>query len=103
MFLSTAHTKNNIPIEQSPIMKTVKTGLGITEASIIFSVSPLNVFQTGQSFVSTASNSSPREPKMRGDVFIVRAQCLDMALWKIGGAAVVLRLVQLANVSVSAM
>ncbi|TFK23845.1 beach-domain-containing protein [Coprinopsis marcescibilis] len=33
----------------------------------------------------------------RGNVFIVKAACLDTALWKIGGAAVALRLVQLAQ------
>ena len=33
-----------------------------------------------------------------GDVFVVKAESLDVALWKIGGAAVGLRLVQLASV-----
>jgi hypothetical protein len=37
--------------------------------------------------------------EIEGDVFTVKAECLDVALWKIGGAAVVLRLVQLATVS----
>ncbi|KAJ6464029.1 beach-domain-containing protein [Mycena sanguinolenta] len=32
-----------------------------------------------------------------GDVFVVKAACLDLSLWKIGGAAVPLRLVQVAN------
>ena len=35
----------------------------------------------------------------RGWVFTVKSECLDVALWKKGGAAVVLRLVQLATVS----
>ena len=34
----------------------------------------------------------------QGNVFAVKATTLDMALWKIGGAAVALRLVQLAQV-----
>jgi len=33
-----------------------------------------------------------------GDVFVVKAESLDVALWKIGGGAVGLRLVQLASV-----
>ncbi|KAF8652783.1 hypothetical protein AX16_004175 [Volvariella volvacea WC 439] len=37
------------------------------------------------------------EVRMEGDAFAVQASCLDQALWKIGGAAVALRLVQLAN------
>jgi hypothetical protein len=40
-----------------------------------------------------------RDWEMEGDVFIVKAASLDMALWRIGGAAVALRLVQVANVS----
>jgi hypothetical protein len=37
--------------------------------------------------------------EIEGDVFTVKVECSDVALWKIGGAAVVLRLVQLAIVS----
>jgi len=66
-------------------MKVVKDGLDIPETSIKFSISPF----------ATRSHGF----KMEGDVFVVRAACLDMALWKIGGAAVALRLVQVANVS----
>jgi hypothetical protein len=32
-------------------------------------------------------------------VFTVKAECLDVALWKISGSAVVLRLIQLATVN----
>ncbi|KAJ2916640.1 hypothetical protein MD484_g3777, partial [Candolleomyces efflorescens] len=37
------------------------------------------------------------EVEVVGDVFVVKAACLDSALWKIGGAAVALKLVQLAK------
>jgi hypothetical protein len=100
MFLSTLSSKSNVPIENSPILKAVKGGLGITETSIIFSVSPLNPPQTRQSAVTTLNGFSS-EFEIQGDVFVVKAACLDMALWKIGGAAVVLRLVQMANVSLT--
>lgn len=82
MFLSTTALKNT---SVSPLIKVVKDGLGVTESSITFSVSP--------------HSSTHRDFKMDGDVFVVKAACLDMALWKIGGAAVALRLVQVANVS----
>lgn len=36
---------------------------------------------------------------MTGDVFLVRSATMDQALWKVGGAAVALRLVQAATVS----
>jgi hypothetical protein len=38
------------------------------------------------------------DARLTGDVFVVKAESLDEALWKIGGAAVGLRLVQLASV-----
>ncbi|KAF8184760.1 hypothetical protein BJ912DRAFT_973913 [Pholiota molesta] len=39
------------------------------------------------------------DARLTGDVFVVKAESLDEALWKIGGAAVGLRLVQLASTS----
>jgi len=50
------------------------------------------------------ANSSLRKDKIRekaeviGDLIVAKPQCLDVALWKIGGAAVVLRLTELAEV-----
>jgi hypothetical protein len=88
MFLSTTVSKNTSSSAVSPLMKVVKDGLGVPESSIVFSVKP-------------HSSMHSRNLKMEGDVFVVRAACLDMALWKIGGAAVALRLVQVANVSSS--
>lgn len=81
-------------------MRAIKDGLGIPEASIIFAFSPLNTHQSGLS-TSVPINGFSRNFKIEGDVFIVKAACLDMALWKIGGAAVALRLVQVANVRLS--
>ncbi|EEB97071.1 hypothetical protein MPER_03688 [Moniliophthora perniciosa FA553] len=40
-----------------------------------------------------------KEFKVTGDIYVIKAHCLDNALWKIGGAAVTLRLVQVASVS----
>ncbi|KAF8233255.1 beach-domain-containing protein [Tricholoma matsutake] len=84
MFLSTAMSKNTSSSAVSPLIKVVNEGLNVPESSIIFSVSP-------------SGSMHSRDFKMEGDVFSVRAACLDVALWKIGGAAVALRLVQVAN------
>ncbi|RXW16665.1 hypothetical protein EST38_g9189, partial [Candolleomyces aberdarensis] len=70
----------------------------------------LSFHQRDVSGSSTLSSSSPElggeftntkrkadEVEVVGDVFVVKAACLDSALWKIGGAAVALKLVQLAK------
>ena len=67
-------------------MTVVKEGLGIPESSISFWVSPY-------------SSMKREDWEIEGDVFVVKAASLDMALWRIGGAVVALRLVQVANVS----
>jgi len=41
----------------------------------------------------------PSQWEQRGDVMKVESHGFDYAVWKLGGAAVYLRLVQLANVS----
>lgn len=75
----------------------MKSGLAIPENAISFAVSPLDARQSGPS-TAVPVHGFKREFKNEGDVFVVKATCLDTALWKIGGAAVVLRLVQAANV-----
>ncbi|KAJ6565477.1 beach-domain-containing protein [Mycena vulgaris] len=97
MYLSTVVTKTQTPVGLTPLMKVVKDGLGIAEASIIFSVSPLNCPANEPERAVVPANGSTREFATVGDVFIVKAACLDMSLWKIGGAAVPLRLLQVAN------
>jgi hypothetical protein len=113
MFLSSAAAKN--PALETPLLKIAKEGLGVGEASIVFSVSPLSRLEQaaagssgGAGSVLPTMNGSSRDfasPSGRsrfgvvGDVFVVRLLCLDEALWRIGGVAVALRLVQLANVS----
>lgn len=102
MFLSTIAAKNSAPPEFSPLMKAVRDGLPIHESSIVFSVSPLSCSESGET-TTIPSNSLMRNQtrsfNVEGDVFVVKTGTLDIALWKIGGAAVALRLVQIANVS----
>ncbi|KAJ7700350.1 beach-domain-containing protein [Mycena rosella] len=97
MYLSTVVSKSQTPIGLTPLMKVVKDGLGIAEASVVFSVSPLNCPANDTESAVVPANGSKREFVTQGDVFIVKAACLDLSLWKIGGAAVPLRLLQVAN------
>ncbi|KAG6877946.1 hypothetical protein C0993_001804 [Termitomyces sp. T159_Od127] len=96
MFLADIASSQPNSTTQLTILKAVKRGLPIPENSISFAVSPLNARQSGPGAVVTV-NGSTKEFKYEGDVFVVKAACLDTALWKVGGAAVVLRLVQVAN------
>ncbi|KAJ7639738.1 beach-domain-containing protein [Mycena polygramma] len=93
--------------EGTPLMKVVRDGLGIAEGGIVFSVSPLSVKEgEGGEVGEVPANGNvsggngggkARRFVVGGDVFVVKAACLDLSLWKIGGAAVPLRLLQVAN------
>jgi hypothetical protein len=58
----------------------------------------------GETKKQAVVNSALRRDRIRekaeviGDLVVAKPQCLDVALWKIGGAAVVLRLTELAEV-----
>ena len=103
MFLalkSTIPLPKSKPGEQTSIVKALKKGMGIPETSVIFMFSAAGAPEWGQDKgVGVRCGNSALDGEIEGDVFTVKAECLDVALWKIGGAAVVLRLVQLANVS----
>jgi len=93
MFLTNA-TKNS---DVSPLMKAVKNGLGVPESLFVFSLSASDCTASGQN-TAVPVKGLLKEVESQGNVFTVKATTLDMALWKIGGAAVALRLVQLAQV-----
>jgi hypothetical protein len=103
MFLSLKSTvplSKSKPVEQTSIVKALKSGMGIPEASVIFAFSAAGVAGWGQDQgVDVTCEIGALNGEVEGDVFTVKAECLDVALWKIGGAAVVLRLLQLATVS----
>lgn len=115
MFLATLATKVVSGTEISPLVKAVREGLGIEESAIVFAISPSSVRDDiedgGRKTASIPSTPSsafflPQTHKQvrtgaeqTGDVFAAYVSCLDMALWKVGGAAIALRLVQIANVS----
>ncbi|OJT13456.1 Beige protein -like protein [Trametes pubescens] len=73
------------------LIYSFKNGVGISESSIVFAVAPATT-----RFEDT-NTGDVNDAAMDGDVFIARCNGLDLAMWEIGGAAVSLRLVQLAN------
>jgi hypothetical protein len=101
MFLSGVTAKNLSDI--TPLLKVVKDGMSLSESSIVFSITPHHLIDQSDGTVTTVGNRPSRESpnifKVEGDVFAVKVFCLDLSLWKIGGAAVALRLIQLARVS----
>jgi hypothetical protein len=103
MFLALKNTVSlpkSKPGEQTSIVKVLKSGMGIPEASVVFAFSAAGAPGWGQDKgVGVRCGIGALNGEVEGDVFTVKAECLDLALWKIGGAAVVLRLVQLAHVS----
>ena len=109
----------------TPILKALREGMqaiGVREESVLFGLAPAGfgwgVDSTGASSQeSQALGGSPvsrrasgnwtdhekekppgEQVRLSGDVFVVKAESLDVALWKIGGAAVALRLVSLGEV-----
>ncbi|KIK63270.1 hypothetical protein GYMLUDRAFT_196894 [Collybiopsis luxurians FD-317 M1] len=71
---------------------SISTGLATTNSAISGrSGAGLNGNGNGDSV------GARREFVVKGDVFVMKAKCLDNALWRIGGAAVALRLVQVAQ------
>jgi len=86
-----------------------KDGPGVSEDSIVFAITPFGYHDGDGTSVlqeATVLNAALRRDRSRekamikGDVTVVRLQCLDVAVWKIGGAAVPLRLVELSQVSI---
>jgi len=113
MFLAAVATKVTSPAEISPLVKAVKDGVGVAESSLIFAISPSSVRDelrrawqpislpatpSSAFFLSQIQKPVRSGVEETGDIFAVDSSCLDMALWKVGGAAISLRLVQIANV-----
>jgi hypothetical protein len=102
VFLSNAAAKSSSDVP--PLLKAIKEGMALSESSILFSITPLHWLDQSCRTVRTNANGSSRDCpnifKIEGDVLAVKVSCLDISLWKIGGAAVALRLVQMTSVSI---
>ncbi|KAI0826715.1 beach-domain-containing protein [Trametes gibbosa] len=73
------------------LISSFKNGLGINDSSIVFAVSPATMQ------FEVPSSGELNDAATNGDVFVARCNGLDLAMWEIGGAAVSLRLIQLAS------
>ena len=71
--------------EVKNLINSFKNGLGVNEASIIFSVSP------STTRLENKETGELNDAGLDKDVFIARCNGLDLAMWEIGGAAVALR------------
>jgi hypothetical protein len=91
--------------EISPLIKAIKSGVGISEDSFIFAISPagaeVRTLDDGSSMhvVRNAIPGKNEEAEIREDIVTYHPQCLDVGVWEVGGAAVLLRIVELADVS----
>jgi hypothetical protein len=86
----------------SPLMKAIKDGMGVSEAVIMFALNPASLQASEPQQAKWDGNQQERRGwDMKGDVYLAPAYCLDLALWKLGGASIPLRLVQLTDVSIS--
>ncbi|OCH84794.1 beach-domain-containing protein [Obba rivulosa] len=90
--LSSSAQDGAVPPDVVQLRNVIKNGPGINPAAILFTVTP-------SSPISDESDEEKEAEGLRaaGDVVVARSGCLDLAMWKIGGAALPLRLVQLAT------
>jgi len=80
-------------------MRSIKEGIEVTEDSFLFSLNPSGYDHKSRAIANSVKNPNCSGAELNGDIVVVKPQALDAALWKLGGAAVVLRLVELASVS----
>lgn len=96
MYLITTASKHPNSNPRSLLMNIIKEGLNIPKESIFFALTPASARQFRKK-ESVLSDPISHQFHIEGDVFIVKAAPVDSALWKIGGAAVALQLVQAAR------
>jgi hypothetical protein len=88
----------------SSMPSLLKNGLGIMANSVVFILTPSSprpasaLNGTGSDVIDFESVDGIPNVSAVGDVMVVRSICLDLSMWRLGGAAIPLRLVQLANV-----
>lgn len=87
----------------SGLLKVLKSGVGFSEDSVLFLLKPSMLTEDDGKFSDVPwdepTQVSASAWKRGGDVMKVESHGFDYAVWKLGGAAVYLRLVQLASVS----
>lgn len=101
--------------EAAALLRAINEGIGITDDTIVFSITPgvfpnTDLMNRNSGSGEGAGEGAEEEEKdgvwvdegnpfvKEGDVVPVRPRCVDQAMWEVGGAGVALRLVQLAQV-----
>jgi len=91
----------------SGLLKVLKSGVGFNEDSVVFLLKPSALTEGDGRFPDSPQDEPAQAPasrwKRKGDVMKVESHGFDYAVWKLGGASVYLRLVQLASVSLCIM
>jgi hypothetical protein len=91
------------------LVKAINAGAGIPEESFVFVLSPACAHMVEGSVGPVHESEWKGEMSDRrkeetvlslwGDVITYRPQCLDVGIWEIGGAGILLRIIELADVS----
>ncbi|EIN04780.1 beach-domain-containing protein [Punctularia strigosozonata HHB-11173 SS5] len=102
IYMSTLVSRFPGPAGLSPLMKAIRDGLGIAEPSFVFALTARGVDVDDPRNWTTEVDvfMDQRQPQglvSVGDVFVVRGSCLDAWVWRLGGACVPLRFIQLAT------
>jgi len=100
--LASLRHDQNSSSQPSALTKAVTHGVGFKEDAIIFALNPAG-WRDDAGPNKTVENgvakpAGPHSAEVRGDVVCANPQCLDVSLWQVGGPAVTLRLVELAEV-----
>ncbi|KAH9177644.1 beach-domain-containing protein [Lactarius sanguifluus] len=85
-------SRGGIPHDVVALVKAINDGIGIEEASVVFSFSPAAYLPSTDGALTSLSRFTKD-----GNVHAMKAFCVDTAMWEIGGVAVPLRLIQLAR------
>jgi hypothetical protein len=86
-------SKSGVLPDVVALVRAINHGIGIEEASVVFSFSPATYLPTTDGALTPLSRFTKD-----GNVHAAKAFCVDTAMWEIGGVAVPLRLIQLARV-----
>ncbi len=91
-------SKGGISPDVVALVRAINDGIGIEEASVVFSFSPAAYMPRADGTLTILSRFAKD-----GNVHATKAYCVDTAMWEIGGVAVALRLIQLAKVMLSSV
>lgn len=114
--------RSPVNLNAASTLRALADGIGISEDAFVFSVSPLGYkketggdadagvsinpeiyIQNGVSNTKTSSLAGRIRLDITGDIFPVTRECLDISLSRIGGASIILYLIEQASVCYHAL